>query len=260
MQNPPARKSAEGFSDMNILLFVLCSLLFLYLVYLAFLSVCALLVVKKEYDKESAFYRAVLDNSTRNILKLLRIHVHVTGMEKVPRDTKCLFVSNHRSNYDPIVTWYAFKDWHIAYISKKENFSIPIFGRIIRRCCFMAIDRKNIRNAVPTIRKAGELLKKREVSIGVYPEGTRSRNGVLLPFHDCMFRIAISGEAPIVVLAVSGTEKIFRNIKRLRRSDVRIDVLETIPPSRACGMRSSEIGGEVRLLMENDLKAVGEIK
>lgn len=245
---------------MNVVLIVLCTLLGLYLVYLAFLSVCALLVAKKEYDSDSPFYRFLLDNSTRNILKLLRIHVHVSGMDKVPRDTKCLFVSNHRSNYDPIITWYVFKSWHLAYISKKENFSIPIFGRIIRKCCFMAIDRKNIRNAVPTIRKAGELLKNREVSIGVYPEGKRSRTGELLPFHDCVFKIALFGEAPVVVMALSGTENIFRNIKRLRRSDVNLDVLEVIPPSRVSVMKSGEIGGEVRLLIEKDLKAAGEIK
>ncbi len=245
---------------MNILLIVLCTLLGLYLVYLAFLSVCALLVTKKEYDRDSSFYRFLLDNSTRNILKLLRIHVHVSGMDKVPLDTKCLFVSNHRSNYDPIITWYVFKSWHLAYISKKENFSIPVFGRIIRKCCFMAIDRKNIRNAVPTIRKAGELLKDREVSIGVYPEGTRSRTGELLPFHDCVFKIALYGEAPIVVMAVSGTENIFRNIKRLRRSDVKLDVLSVIPPSRVSAMKTSDIGVEVRLLIEKDLKAAGEIK
>ncbi len=245
---------------MNILLIVLCTLLGLYLVYLAFLSVCALLVTKKEYDRDSSFYRFLLDNSTRNILKLLRIHVHVSGMDKVPLDTKCLFVSNHRSNYDPIITWYVFKSWHLAYISKKENFSIPVFGRIIRKCCFMAIDRKNIRNAVPTIKKAGELLREREVSIGVYPEGTRNRTGELLPFHDCVFKIALYGEAPIVVMAVSGTENIFRNIKRLRRSDVKLDVLSVIPPSRVSTMKTSEIGVEVRLLIEKDLKAAGEIK
>lgn len=246
---------------MNVVLIVLLSLLSLYLVYLAFLSVCALLVTKKEYERDSSFYRAILDNSTRNILKLLRIHVHVRGMEKVPEGEKCLFVSNHRSNYDPIITWYVFKKWHLAFISKKENFSVPIFGRIIRRCCFLSIDRRNIRNAAGTIRKAGELLKKREVSIGCYPEGTRSRTGVLLPFHDCMFKIAILGEAPIVVLAVSGTENIFRNIKRFRRSDVTLDVLEVIPSSRACAMKSSEIGEETRAMMEDDLKkAAGDMK
>ena len=243
---------------MIYVLYVFLSLIALYLLYVLFLSVCALLVPKKEFDKDSPFYRALLNNSTRNILHLLRIHVHVDGMEKVPQDRKCLFVSNHRSNYDPIITWYVFRSWKLAYISKKENFSIPVFGRFIRKCCFMAIDRKNIKNAVPTIRKAGELLEKGEVSIGVYPEGTRSKKCVLLPFHDCMFRIADFGSAPIVVLTVSGTEKIFRNIRALRRSDVNLTVLDVIPPEKVKEMRSCEISSEVRTLMEENLSKEGK--
>ena len=235
---------------------ILYALLFLvgcYLLYVLFLSICALFVRRKEYDKDSRFYRALLNNSTRNIVKLLRIHVHTTGFDLVPKDTKCLFVSNHRSNYDPILTWYVFRDWKLAYLSKIENFSIPVFGRFIRKCCFMAIDRKNIRKAVPTIRKAGELLEKGEVSIGVYPEGTRSKKCVLLEFHDCMFRIAELGSAPIVVMTLRGTENIFRNIRRFRKSDVYLDVLEVIPADRVKTMRSSEISAEVRTLMENNL-------
>ena len=235
---------------------ILYALLFLvgcYLLYVLFLSICALFVRRKEYDKDSRFYRALLNNSTRNIVKLLRIHVHTTGFDLVPKETKCLFVSNHRSNYDPILTWYVFKDWKLAYLSKKENFSIPVFGRFIRKCCFMAIDRKNIRKAVPTIRKAGELLERGEVSIGVYPEGTRSKKCVLLEFHDCMFRIAELGSAPIVVMTLRGTENIFRNIRRFRKSDVYLDVLEIIPADRVKTMRSSEISAEVRTLMENNL-------
>ena len=46
-----------------------------------------------------------MDSATAAAIKLLRIHVHVSGMEKIPKDTKVLFVSNHRSIFDPIITW-----------------------------------------------------------------------------------------------------------------------------------------------------------
>lgn len=236
------------------ILYLIGGLSALYFLYIVFLLVVSLFIPKKEYDKESPFFRFILNSSTRRILFILRIHTHISGMEKIPLDTKCLFVSNHRSNYDPIVTWDKLRAWHIAYISKKENFSVPIFGRVIRKCCFMAIDRKDIRAAVPTLRKAGELLGRKEVSIGVYPEGKRSKTLSLLPFHDCTFRIAQMGTAPIVVLTVRGTENIWKNIKRLRRSDVYLDVLEVIPYERLKDMRSVEIGEEVRALMEKSLK------
>ena len=210
------------------LLYVAFALLALLLMYLLFLGVCCLLVnPEKEYDKNSPFYRFLLNSATSAAMKLLRIRVHVCGVEKIPKDTKVLFVSNHRSNFDPIVTWYALKKWKIAFVSKPSNFKIPFFGRIIRKCCFMPIDRENPRNAIVTINKAAKLLKKQEVSIGIYPEGTRSKSCELLPFHNGVFKIAQKAEAPIVVLCVTGTEKISKRTP-IRQTDVYLDVSETI--------------------------------
>ena len=127
-----------------IFLYILGGLLTLLLLYFLFLGVCALLVnPEKEYEKNSLFYRFLLDSATAAAMKLLRIRVHVSGMDKIPKNTKVLFVCNHRSNFDPIVTWYALKKWKIAFVSKPENFKVPFFGRIIRKCCFLPIDRKN---------------------------------------------------------------------------------------------------------------------
>lgn len=236
-----------------VILYVLAGITALYLLYIVFLFLLSICIPKKEYDKDSPFFRFILNSSTRRILFFLRIHTEVNGMEKVKEGEPCLFVSNHLSNYDPIITWLVFKAWKPAFISKKANFSVPIFGRVIRKCCFMEIDRSNIRNAAVTIRKAGALLKKGEVSVGVYPEGKRSKTGELLPFHDCVFKIAQIAGRPIVVLSVQGTEKIFYNIKHLRRSLVTLDVLEVIPSERLENMRTCEIGEEVRALMERDL-------
>lgn len=234
--------------------YTLGTLIALYVLYIFLLFVISLFIVKKEYEKESKFFRFLLNSSTRRILFLLGIHTRVIGMEKIQEGEKYLFVQNHLSNYDPIVTWLYFKPWHIAFISKEKNFSVPIFGRFIRKCCFLPIDRKNIRAAAGTIRKAGKLLERRQVSIGAYPEGKRSKDGTLLPFHDCMFRIAELGSASIVVLTIKGTENIFKNIKRLRRSDVTIYVSGIIEKEKVLSSRSSEIGEEVRAMMERDLK------
>ena len=182
-------------------------------------------------------------------MKLLRIRVHVSGIEKIPKDTKVLFVSNHRSNFDPIITWYILKKWKIAFVSKPSNFKIPFFGRIIRKCCFMPIDRENPRNAIVTINKAAKLLKKQEVSIGIYPEGTRSKNGQLLPFHNGVFKIAQKAEAAIVVLCVTGTEKISKRTP-FRRTDVYLDVLEVFSAQGIKETKTEMIGTAVRRLLE----------
>ena len=235
-----------------ILEYILWGLLALLGLYVLFLGVCALLVDPgKVYDKNSRFYRFLLDSATAAAMKLLRIRVHVSGIEKIPKDTKLLFVSNHRSNFDPIITWYALKKWEIAFVSKPENFKIPFFGRIIRKCCFMPIDRENPRNAIVTINRAAKLLKKQEVSIGVYPEGTRSKTCELLPFHNGVFKIAQKAAAPIVVLSITGTEKIAKAAP-FRRSDVYLDVLEVF--SNIKETKTELIGTAARRLMETNIE------
>ena len=237
-----------------ILLYVVFALLALLLMYLLFIGVCCLLVnPEKEYDKNSPFYRFLLDSATAAAMKLLRIQVHVSGIEKIPKDTKVLFVSNHRSNFDPIVTWYALKKWKIAFISKPSNFKIPFFGRIIRKCCFMPIDRENPRKAIPTINRAAKLLRKQEVSVGIYPEGTRSKNGQLLPFHNGVFKIAQKAEAPIVVLCMTGTEKVSKRTP-FRRTDVYVDVLEVFSAQGIKETKTEMIGTAVRHLIATNIE------
>ena len=225
-------------------------LIVLLLLLVLFLWICSLLVdPEKEYDRDSAFYRFLADSTIFWIIKLLRIRVHVTGLDKLPKDKKVLVVCNHRSNFDPIVTGYVMKKWNLAFVSKPSNFKIPFFGRIIRKCCFMPIDRENPRNAIVTINKAAKLLKKQEVSIGIYPEGTRSKNGQLLPFHNGVFKIAQKAEAPIVVLCVTGTEKISKQTP-FRRTDVYLDVLEVFLAQGIKETKTEMIGTAVRRLLE----------
>ena len=183
---------------------------------------------KKDYRKNSGYFRFLLDSATWLMVKLLRIRVHTSGLEKVP-DGRFLFVSNHRSNFDPILSWYVLKKQKLAFISKEDNFKIPFFGKIIRKCCFMDIDRTSAKTALVTVNKAADLLKCDEVSVGVYPEGTRNKTGEqpLLPFHSGIYIIAKKAGVPIVAATVRGTEKIHVNFPK-RSSDVYIDIIDVI--------------------------------
>jgi len=235
-----------------IILKILGFIVALIILYVLFLAVCSLFVnPNREYEKHSTFYRFPLNSATSIAIPTMRIRIHTTGIDKLPRKTKkILFVGNHRSNYDPIVTWHVLRKWKPAFVSKASNFRIPIFGRIIRKCCFLAIDRENPRNAMKTINKAAQLLRNGEVSVGIYPEGTRSKSGELLPFHNGVFKIAQKSEAPIVVLSVSGTEKIFRNYP-FHHTNVNLDVLEVIPAETVMRSKTDDIGEYVHALINS---------
>ena len=89
----------------KIILWILAVLLGLCILYILLLLFCALLVNEKlEYQQNSPFYRFLPYSATAFCVKLLRIHIHTEGIDKIPKDGRFLFVSNHRSNFDPILT------------------------------------------------------------------------------------------------------------------------------------------------------------
>ena len=198
---------------------------------------------KKEYKKSSKFYRWLLNNYTWFALIILKVKLHVVGMEKVPEGTRFLLVQNHYSNFDPIVTWYAFRKQKMAFVSKPENLKIPFASGLIRKCAFMAIDRENPRNAVKAVEKAANLMLTNEASVGIYPEGTRNKTYVgLLPFHNSVFKIAHkANNAPVVIVGVSGTEKIHKNTP-WKKTHVYIEVLRVLSSEEVQAMRTNEIG------------------
>lgn len=219
------------------------------------LMVSALVVSpNRQYQTNSKYYRFLLDFSTAIALLLCRVKVTVKGAEKLPQDSRLLLVSNHRSKFDPIVTWYAFQEHRLSFVSKPENLRIPIFGRIIRRCCFLPIDRENARNAMSTINAAAKLLESGEVSVGIYPEGTRNYGDGLLPFHNGVFKIAKKAQSPIAVVAVSGTDKIHANWPR-RGTEVTVHVLEVFSAEAVSEMKTAQIGARVRELLDEALTA-----
>lgn len=242
-----------------IFLNILMGALFVVLGFVALIAALFIIVAiislfadrNKVYDKESKFFRFVLTYSTAIAKLILRIKLDVRGMDMVP-EGRFLLVSNHISKFDPILTWLVFKKQHIAFISKFSNFKVPIFGRIIRKCCFMGIDRENPREALKTINQSVKLLKNDEVSIGVYPEGTRNYEEGLLPFHNAVFKIAIKAKVPIVIITVKDTDKIQHNYP-FHRSVVRMDICDVMPADKVAEMKTNEIGDYVADVMNKSL-------
>ena len=236
-----------------ILLWVLLGLVGLLLAYVMLIIISSLFVnTKKEYQRESRYFRFLLNSSTWLASKILRIKLHVTGMEKLPKG-RFLMVSNHRSKFDPILSWLVFDKCQIAFISKPENFKVPVYGRIIHRLCFMAIDRENPRNAVKTINRAVDLLNRDVACVAVYPEGTRNFEEGLLPFHNAMFKIAQKANVPVAVVTVRNTYDIQKNYP-LHRSHVYVDVVEVLSAEEVKAVKTAALGDKVRNLMLENLK------
>ena len=233
---------------MIILLYILLGLLGIILAYILLLVVSALLVDKnREYTQDSRYYRWLLNSATGIGLMLCRVSVDFTGADKIP-EGRFLLVSNHRSKFDPLVTWYMFRKENISFITKESNLHVPVFGRIVRRCCFLAIDRQDIKKAYETINKITDLAINDVASIGIYPEGTRNydfeENG-LLPFRNGAFKPAKKAGIPIVIVTVQGTEKIHTNYP-WHHTVVSLDVSGVISAEEVASMNTAQIGAIVR--------------
>ncbi len=213
--------------------------------YIVFVAICCLFVRKKQYEKHNGFYRFLLDSLTGIVLWYLGVKIHVEGREIVPERERFLLVSNHISNFDSIVQWRILRKARLAFISKDSNFKIPFFGRLARRCCFLEIDRQNPRNAIKTVDAAVALIKSDVFSVGVYPEGTRAKDGVMLPFHNAMFKIAQKADAPLLVCSVTGTNEIHKRTP-WKLTHVYLRFIEVMDKEQVKAMRTADIGERVK--------------
>lgn len=211
--------------------------------------------MKKSYDKPSKFYSKVFNHAYYYLISKARIKINFSGTDLIPQNQKFLFISNHRSNFDNMIHSYVMKDFPIAFISKKENFKIPIGRHFMVRCCYLSLDRGNIKQGLQTISRAISLIKNDSTNIGVFPEGTRSKDCNLLEFKPGTFKIAKKANCPIVVGVTQGTESIHKNWP-LKSTDVKFDIVKVIYPEDFAEKSTIEIAEYCQNLVINHIKDV----
>lgn len=231
--------------------FLALVLLFLLVVYISTLFVD----MRKKQDKPSSYFRFLLNQFSVVTLTFAGVHVHTSGLDKVPRGSRFMLVCNHRFFIDPLIFYYAMPWADLAFIAKKEAFKIPVVSQVMHEVLCLPIDRDNDREALKTILKAIELLKQNKASIAVFPEGGTNRTGeMLLPFRNGAFKIAQKAQVPIVVCALTNSGAIKKNMFR-RRTDVYLDVIDVLQPDDFCAEKTPEIGEQTRKIMASGITA-----
>lgn len=209
----------------------------------------SLFIKKKRTENIHNFFRSFMIVSLRLFFKIGLVRVTVEGKELLPCDRNFLFVCNHISVFDPIITITELAQYNLGFVSKKENIEIPIAGRYMLKSGCIGLDRENNRNAVTAINQAAENIANGVCSMGIYPEGYVNKNtGTLLEFRNGAFKIAKKAKCDIAVAVIENSREVNKNIFR-KISSVRLTVLQVIPYNQIENLKTVEIGERVRSIM-----------
>jgi len=179
----------------------------------------------------------------RWICRAAGMRSRVEGLENIPART-CLFAANHTSNADAPAIVGAIPR-RIAILAKRSLFAIPIVGTAFRVAQFVPVDRGHPGQAAASIDVAVKSMKE-GVSFLIYPEGTRSPDGRLLPFRRGAFVLAIKAGVPVVPVACSGAHRVVaKNSYRIRPGEVLVRFCPAIDAAEYSLDRRNELTARV---------------
>ncbi len=211
-----------------MLRFILVAI-FLLLYFLLGIPILGILWLIGKVNKRSADLAAlrIVQWGFKVILKISGVEVTVIGEDRVP-DEPVLYVGNHRSYFDILLTYSRCRDL-TGFVAKKEMLNYPFLRTWMKRVYCLFLDRDNIREGLKTILTAIDQVKN-GISVFIFPEGTRNKGEELslLPFHAGSFKIAEKSGCPIVPVALNNTINIFEgHLPYIRKTHV---VLEYCSP------------------------------
>ena len=190
----------------------------------------------------------------RFILWITGAKVTVIGEENVPKDTPVLYIGNHRSYFDILLT-YSRCPIRTGYIAKKEMEKIPLLSTWMKNLYCLFLDRDNMREGLKTILQAIDYVKN-GISICIFPEGTRNDNPKeLLPFKEGSFKLALKTGCPIIPIAMTNTPKIYEaQAPLLKKTHVVLQYGKPILPDELDADTKKHIGVYTKCVIEQMLE------
>jgi 1-acyl-sn-glycerol-3-phosphate acyltransferase len=194
------------------------------------------------WDKAGSLAHLVGRFWGRMILVAAGVRVRVQGAEHVSPSGSVVFMANHQSMFD-IPVLFAHLPQDFRWLAKKELFTIPLFGYSMSKAGHISIDRSDRKSAHGSLHEASRKIAA-GTSVVVFPEGSRSPDGQIMPFKPGGFHIASRSGRPIVPVVISGTCKVMRK-GSLRITPARV-VVSFCPP-----VDVDAYGGDKKALMKS---------
>ena len=235
-------------------------LLLLLIAFLVLWAFSAAVDMEQSQETDSKLYRTVMHLYIEALIPLVGLRVETAGLEKTPREGRFLLVCNHQNESDPGILLHYFKRSQLAFISKRENKTMFVVGPFMHKTLCQLVNRENDREALKTILKCIQLIKEDKVSVGVFPEGGILVKDKLSHFRSGVLKIAQKTGVPIVVCTLKGTSDLFHNMKRLKKTHVRLHLVDVIPAEEVKAANTVELGEKIYQMMLADLGPEYEIE
>ena len=228
-------------------------LLLLLIAVLILWAFSAVVDMEKPQEEDSKLYRRVMYLYIEALIPLVGLKIETAGLENTPKEGRFLLVCNHQNESDPGILLHYFKKSQLAFISKRENKTMIVVGPFMHKILCQLVNRENDREALKTILKCIQLIKEDKVSVGVFPEGGILVKDKLSHFRSGVLKIAQKTGVPIVVCTLKGTSDLFHNMKRLKRTHVRLHLVDVIPAEEVKSANTVELGDKIYRMMLDDL-------
>lgn len=183
-------------------------------------------------------------------LRLSGVTTTIIGEENVPRDTAVLYVANHRSYFDILLT-YIRVPRPTGYVAKKEMLRYPLLVNWMKNLHCLFLDRTDLKAGMKTILTAIDKMKS-GISICIFPEGTRNKvSDTFLPFHEGSFKIAEKSGCPIVPICINNSAGIFEDhIPKIKKAHVVIEYCEPVVIKNLPREQRKFVGAYVKDILE----------
>lgn len=194
--------------------------LFLFLVGGIPLLIAEWIIGRFHMDLKSRSSLAIVQWAFKVILFLAGTRVVVRGEENVPRDEPVLYIGNHRSYFDIVIT-YSRVPRLTGYVAKKEMLRYPFLRDWMKNLHCLFLDREDVKQGLKVILAAIDKIKE-GISICIFPEGTRNRvNHTFMEFHEGSFKIAAKTGCAIVPMTIYNSAEIFEDhIPWIKKTEV----------------------------------------
>lgn len=236
-----------------------CVFLILYLILSIPIFFAEWLIGKFDREKRDYSSLRIVQWGFKAILKITGVKATVIGEENIP-DEPVLFVGNHRSFFDILLTYSRCRRL-TGYVAKKEMEHIPLLSTWMHFVYCLFLDRENPREGLKTILQAIDYIKT-GISICIFPEGTRNKGEELsmLPFKDGAFKIATRTNCAIIPISMNNTSAIFENqFPKIKKVHVVIEYGKPIYPNDLAKEDKKKIGAYVQGIIRSTINKNAEM-